>query len=169
MPRVANQKQLLIDKPENPSLYAKYPIEDLMQAVEVLKFVELKVYLYLLSNKAQIEWIVCPSNAENYWGIPSSSWDDGIKGLTEKGFIEDGKIHSKSTKPIDEIRRKKRKSNKHEIRSGIDTKFVENNHEIHSSNNNNNTTMDNSYLNASIEITKMKPEDKAMNSELFVF
>ena len=73
MPVFPNQKHLIIDKPEDMKLYAQYPMEDIRVASISLGLSALRVWLYLLSNKAQIDWDVFPSNAEIEWGISSSS------------------------------------------------------------------------------------------------
>ena len=170
MTRFPNQKHLIIDKPENMVVFAQYPIEDIRVASMSLTPSAFRVWLYLLSNKAQLDWDVYPSNAEKEWGISSSSWSDGKKQLELKGFLEKGVIHSKSTKPLSEIRKKKRKSEtrKDSLEIREDTyETRENNSEIHSRNNINNITNNNiknnikSFPNTSV-VKAQRPKDESI-------
>ena len=102
------------------------------------------------------------------WGIPSSTFHDGMKELREKGFIEDGIVHQQSIYEESEIRKTKRKSNDSEIRICSHTEFGEDPSEIQYSNKiRNNINNNNETLSASPESFRKKPEEKY--PEEFVF
>ena len=61
----ANQKKLVIDKPEKLLNFAIYPKPDIEIACKKLSGSAFKVYCYLLSQCAQIEWNVSPQHAKN--------------------------------------------------------------------------------------------------------
>ena len=170
MSKYPNQKTVRIDKPEGFSTFAIYGKPDICDACEVLSYSALRVWLYLLSQKAQIQWDISPQCAENQWGIPRTSWEDGISELREKGYLDDEAIHSKSTKPLDEIRKKKRNSLNVEVRINLN-EIRDNYDEFQGSNNINNTKYNNSYLNTSVEIADENPEEtKTISSQdVFVF
>lgn len=116
MPKFANQKRIKIDKPENFETFAIYGKPDIGEACMTLSYSGFRVWLYLMSQKAQVYWDISPQCAENQWGIPRTSWEDGIKELKEKGFLDDKAVYSKSRKPFDKICKRKRNSKSVEVR-----------------------------------------------------
>ena len=125
MAKYQNQLVVAIDKKQSTKYFATYGKPEISDACKVLNGSGFKVWCYLLSNSDGALWNLSPSHAEKVWGIPSSTFHDGMKELREKGFIEDGIVHQQSIYEESEIRKTKRKSNDSEIRIYSHTEFGE--------------------------------------------
>ena len=83
-----NQRVVTIKKNKHRT-YASYGTEEIAYACKNLKPSGFRVWLYLMSNKADVNWYISPAHARDMWGIPLSSFHDGIKELKEKGYYDE--------------------------------------------------------------------------------
>ena len=145
-PKYANQRTVKIDrKTRSNHPFATFDKDLMADACKVLNGSGFKVWCYLLSNQDGYEWAISPAHAEATWGIPTSTFKDGIRELKEKGFIVDGCIHQQRIKNEDEIRLQ----NKVDENRQEDTKSVLLEDENHISNINNNINNINNYKDTS--------------------
>lgn len=112
MTKYANQKTVKIIKPEKSENYAIYSKPGINLACKYLNGAAFKIWCYLLSNAHGITWDISPKHAEKEWGIPQSSFSDGLKELKKKGYYDENlkevyMISKKSEKELIELKRKK--------------------------------------------------------------
>ena len=136
-PKYSNQRTVKIDrKIREGHIFVSFDKEWMAEACGDLNGGAYKVWCYLLSNQDGYEWAISPADAEKKWGIPTSTFKDGIRELKEKGYIADGYIHQQRTKAKDEIRPLNRIDENRQIRT--DTVLSEDENHISNNNNNNN-------------------------------
>ena len=140
-PKYSNQRTVKIDrKIREGHIFVSFDKDSMAEACGDLNGGAYKVWCYLLSNQDGYEWAISPADAEKRWGIPTSTFKDGIKELKEKGYIADGYIHQQRTKAKDEIRPMNKIDENRQFRT--DTDLLEDDNHISNNYNNNNINND---------------------------
>lgn len=162
MPQYANQKEVEIDKPnlKDIKVFAYYDREALAKACKVLNGTEFKLLIYLLAQAPRIKWEISPIAIFNEFGIPEASYHRAIKGLKEKGYLDDEAIHMYPKKASSQ------NDDTTSIKMKAETSQNDNSNKIRNSISNNN------FLNASIEkVVKPVEEDemRSRSQSIFIF
>ena len=141
MPQYANQKEVEIDKPnlKDIKVFTYYDREAMAKACKVLNGTEYKLWTYLLAQAPKIKWEISPIAIFNEFGIPEASYHRAIKGLKEKGYLDDEAIHMYPKKASSQ------NDDTTSIKMKAETSQNDNSNKIRNSISNNN------FLNASIE------------------
>lgn len=156
MAKYPNQKSYRINKKNTTKLFAIYGNPEIMDACKVLKGSGFKMYCCFFSNNDGYRLDGSPEYARKYWGIPKSTYYDGIQDLIDHGFIdvETGEVYQKAVEKQSETRTTEQQS---EIRpKGTENKL--NKSENGESNNTNNNTY-NTFA-RDVAITVAKPEEE---------
>ena len=96
-----NQQTVRIDKKVPKTNFAVYGKEEMGKACSELNGSAFKVWCYLLSNSDGVLWDISPAAAFNNWGIPRTTFHDGLTELKEKGYIVDGVMHQVRINPTE--------------------------------------------------------------------
>lgn len=161
-----NQIKVKIDKPIQKEMktFAYFDREALAQACTCLNGSEFKLWIYLMAQAPQIDWWISQRAIEEEFGIPEASYHRAIKGLRDKGYLEDDyAIHQFSKKKCDYS------DNYYQI-DDIDV-ITMNNSDTHNDyrnkiNNNDNNSYKENFIN--IDVDKVyRPSARMMNNKLY--
>ena len=89
-----NQKVRIIDRPAKiEGIFAIFDKKALAKACENLNGGALKLWLYLMSQEPQIEWVISKRAIANDGWLSAKTYRNAIKELENKGYIDNYRVY----------------------------------------------------------------------------
>ena len=156
-----NQIKVMIDKPKLKEMktFAYYDRQALANACKCLNGSEFKLWIYLMAQAPQTEWWISQKASESEFGILEASYHRAIKGLRNKGYLEDDVAIYQFPKEVCN-----QDDNSNQIDDNDVIKMKEDSSQSDDRNNISNSINNNSFLNTNVEKAE-KTYEKIMSSK----